>query len=54
MDESRYTYESVLAHIWIRHGTHMDTSWHTYELQRLPGTVQSSLSAHAIVLFLNV
>jgi len=31
MNESRHTYEWVMAHIWMSHGTHMNESWHTYE-----------------------
>jgi len=26
-----HTYEWVMAHIWMSHGTHMNESWHTYE-----------------------
>ena len=28
--ESRHTHEWVMAHIWMRHGTHTNESWHTH------------------------
>jgi len=31
MDESRHTYEWVISHIWMRHGTHKNESSHTHE-----------------------
>jgi len=31
MNESCHTYEWVMAHIWMSHGTHMNESCHTYE-----------------------
>ena len=31
MNESWHTYEWVMAHIWMSHGTHMNETWHTYE-----------------------
>ena len=31
MKESWHTYEWVMAHIWMSHGTRMNTSWCTYE-----------------------
>jgi len=31
INESRCTYEWVMAHVSMSHGTHMNESWHTYE-----------------------
>jgi len=30
-DESWHTYEWVMAHAWMSHGTRMNESWHTHE-----------------------
>jgi len=31
MNESCPTYDRVMSHVWISHGTRMDQSCHTYE-----------------------
>jgi len=31
MNDPCYTYERVMSHIWMSHGTHTKESWHTYE-----------------------
>ena len=31
MNLSRYTYEWVMVHVWMSHGTRMNESWYTYE-----------------------
>ena len=31
INESWYTYEWVMVHVWMSHDTHMQKSWHTYK-----------------------